>query len=55
MPRVYIDGTYIGGIDELEGTADCGDLKTRLDKMPKLQVKNIPTNRIRTSDLEITA
>ena len=46
MPRIYIDGTYIGGIDELEATADCGDLKKRLNKMPKLQVNSIPTNRI---------
>ena len=39
MPRIYIDGIYIGGINELEATSDCGDLRIRLQNFPKFQVK----------------
>ena len=38
MPRIYIDGIYIGGINELEATSDCGDLRIRLQNFPKFQV-----------------
>ena len=38
MPRIYVDGIYIGGINELESTSDCGDLRIRLQNFPKFQV-----------------
>ena len=39
MPRIYIDGIYIGGINELEATSDCGDLRIRLQHFSKFQVR----------------
>ena len=41
MPRIYIDGIYIGGINELEATSDCGDLRIRLQHFSKFQVRNL--------------
>ena len=37
MPRIYIDGIYIGGINELEALSDCGDLRIRLQHFSKYQ------------------
>lgn len=37
MPRIYIDGIYTGGINELEAMADCGDLRIRLQNFSKYQ------------------
>ena len=36
MPAVYIDGQYIGGLEELQELADCGDLRVRLAEFDKL-------------------
>ena len=40
MPCVYVDGVYIGGIDELEATVDCGDLKLRIKHLPQKQERD---------------
>ena len=40
MPRVYVDGVYIGGIDELEATVDCGNLKQRIKLLPRKQERD---------------
>ena len=45
MPRIYIDGIYIGGINELEATSDCGDLRIRLQHFSKFQVRNLSLKR----------
>lgn len=37
MPRIYIDGIYIGGISQLEALSDCGDLRIRLQHFSKFQ------------------
>ena len=37
MPRIYIDGIYCGGINELEAMSDCGDLRIRLQSFSKFQ------------------
>ena len=36
LPAVYIDGQYIGGLEELQELADCGDLRVRLAEFDKL-------------------
>lgn len=36
LPAIYIDGQYVGGFDELEALADCGDLRVRLSEFEKL-------------------
>ena len=36
LPAIYIDGQYIGRLDELQALADCGDLRVRLAEFDKL-------------------
>ncbi|XP_078494689.1 uncharacterized protein LOC100181404 [Ciona intestinalis] len=40
MPRVYIDGVYIGGAGELQVMSDCGDLRIRLQEFPKYNIRS---------------
>jgi len=35
LPRVYIDGVFVGGFEELNSMSDCGDLRIRLKHFPK--------------------
>lgn len=36
LPAIYIDGQYVGALDELQALADCGDLRVRLAEFEKL-------------------
>ncbi|CAK8686340.1 unnamed protein product [Clavelina lepadiformis] len=40
MPRVYIDGVYVGGGDDLQAMSDCGDLRIRLKEFPKYNLRS---------------
>lgn len=40
IPRVYIDGVYVGGFNELNAMSDCGDLRIRLKDYPKYNYRS---------------
>jgi len=40
IPRVYIDGIYVGGFSELNSMSECGDLRIRLKDFPKYNIRS---------------
>ncbi|XP_077974257.1 uncharacterized protein LOC120347669 isoform X2 [Styela clava] len=48
LPRLYIDGVYAGGFDEIQEMSDCGDLRIRFRDFPKYNIRHHCTSCLAT-------
>jgi len=55
LPRVYIDGVFVGGFEELNSMSDCGDLRIRLKHFPKYNYRKSCTTCNKTGKVVCTS